>query len=446
VDQGSAAGAGTVASVLRRHGPLLIAALALVAAVVALVVVLANRGDDTDKKAAAGEPLAYVPAGSDDVVFDLDTREPLVALAVEELAPRLTNNAVTSEQLHPLLGGRAVVATHTGKAWLVFATDQPAPRPNGGAAAAASDGVVVIAPSRAELAASLHSARQPSAKYARASFDKRFAGLPAGAGARVAFDPRPLLAQRAPQIANTPWARSLRDGAAVLTTNGNELRLPFRITADPVGLEPDDLPIATGAAPPSARGKAPLIAGVRDPAHTLTFLRAAGLLPALDVLNELPGILRPDLNDLGPNGTVTSRALDLNRLTVRSEPAEPKIWSTRLKVIAGLAGKLGLSGARVEEHDGAYTITSDGKLVGRVGVFGDVLVLSNDPTADLRAAATAPPVPTPPGAAGALTARLNPNVLGGLIPSFVRDRLGDVTGWARAELTGVNGELRLAVR
>ncbi|HEY7620622.1 MAG TPA: hypothetical protein VH834_12665 [Solirubrobacteraceae bacterium] len=430
----------------RRHGPLLIAALALVAAVVALVVVLHNRGDDTDKKAAGGEPLAYVPAGSDDVVLDLDTREPLVALAVEDLAPRLTKNAVTSEQVHPLLGGRAVVATHAGKAWLIFATGQPAPRPSQGAAAAANDGVVVIAPSRAELAASLHGARQPSAKYARATFDKRFAGMPAGAGARVAFDPRPLLAQRAPQIANTPWARSLRDGAAVLTTSGNELHLPFRITADPVGLKPADLPIATGAAPPSARGKAPLIAGVRDPAHTLAFLRAAKVLPALDVLNELPGILRPDLNDLGPNGTVTSPALDLNRLTVRSEPAEPKIWSTRLKVIAGLAGKLGFSGADVEEHDGAYTITADGKLVGRVGVFGDVLVLSNDPTADLRAAANAPPVPTPPGAAGALTVRLNPSVLGDLIPALVRDRLSDVTGWARAELTGVNGELRLAVR
>jgi hypothetical protein len=435
-----------VAAVIRRHGPLLIAALALVAAVAALVVVLHNRGDDTDKKAAAGEPLAYVPAGSDDVVFDLDTREPLVALAVEDLAPRLTNNAVTSDQVHPLLGGRAVVATHAGKAWLIFATDQPAPRPSRSAAAAASDGVVVIAPSRAELAASLHGARQPSAKFARQTFDKHFAGMPAGEGARVAFDPRPLLAQQAPQIANTVWARSLRDGAAVLTTSGNELHLPFRLTADPAGLKPADLPIATGPAPPSANGKAPLIAGVRDPSQTLGFLRAAGLLPALDVLDKLPGILRPDLNDLGPNGTLTSPALDLNRLTVRSEPAHPKTWSTRLKIIAGIAGTLGLGSARFEQRNGAYTITSDGKLVGRVGLYGNVLVLSNDPTADLRAAANAPPVPTPPGAAGALTARLNPGVLGALIPALVRDRLSDVTGWARAELTGVNGELRLAVR
>jgi hypothetical protein len=434
-----------VASVLRRHGPLLIAALALVAAVAALVVVLHNRGDDTDKKAAAGEPLAYVPAGSDDVVFDLDTREPLIALAVEDLAPRLTNNTVTSEQVHPLLGGRAVVATHAGKALLVFATAQPAPRPSGGAAAAAGHGVVVIAPSRADLAASLHGARQPSAKTARQTFDKRFAGMPAGAGARVAFDPRPLLAQRAPQIANTAWARSLRDGAAVLTTSGNELHLPFRLTADPAGLKPGDLPIATGAAPPSANGNAPLIAGVRNPSQTLGFLRAAGLLPALDVLNKLPGFLRPDLNDLGPNGTVTSPALDFDHLTVRSEPAHPNIWSTRLKIIAGIAG-LGLGGARVQQQNGAYTITSDGKLVGRVGLYGDVLVLSNDPRADLRAAANAPPLPTPPGAAGALTTRLSPSVLGSLIPALVVDRVSDVTGWARAELTGVNGELRLAVR
>ena len=210
MDQGSAASAGTVASVLRRHGPLLVAALALIAALVALVVVLHNR-DDTDKKAAMGEPLAYVPAGIDDVVFDLDTREPLVALAVEELAPRLTNGAVTSEQVHPLLGGRAVVATHAGKAWLVFATDQPAPRPSRGAAAAAQR-------RRRRHRAEPRRARRPRCT-ARASRRRSTRarpstsasrGMPAGAGARVAFDPRPLLAQRAPQIANTAWARSLQ--------------------------------------------------------------------------------------------------------------------------------------------------------------------------------------------------------------------------------------------
>jgi hypothetical protein len=435
-----------VAPVLRRHAPLLAAAVALVAAVVALVLVLVLRGgDEAPRSPARAEPLAYVP-GRADVIFDLDTREPLIGLAVEQLAPRVTNGAVSAEQVHPLLGGRAVVATGGGKAWLAFATDQAAPHPKRGAAAAARDGVVVVAPSVGDLTTSLEGARQPSARYARATFDRRFTGLPAKSSARVAFDPRALLRQRAARIADTRWARSLSDGAAVLTTSGNELRVPFRVGADPVGLKPSDLPIATGATPPRARGSAPLTIGVRDPAHTLAFARAAGLLPALDVLDKLPGIIGPDLNDLGPNGTVTSPTLDLAHVTMRSEPAEPRIWAARLFGIEALAGKVGFSGGRVEKDDGAYTVTADGKLVARVGVYGKALILSNDERANLAAAAAAPAAPTPPGAAGALTARLRSSVLATQIPALVRDRLGDVTAWARAELTGITGELRLALR
>ncbi len=168
-----------------------------------------------------------MPAGSADVVFDLDTREPLVALAVEQLAPRVTDGALSADQAHALVGGRVAVALDAGKAWLAFATDAPAPRPTRGAAAAARDGVVLVAPSAADLDAAEAAARAPSAKYARATFDKRFAGLPAAAGARVAFDPKTLLAQRSPQAANTAWGRSLRDGAAVLTTRGRRCASRF---------------------------------------------------------------------------------------------------------------------------------------------------------------------------------------------------------------------------
>jgi hypothetical protein len=436
-----------VAAVLRRRAPLLAAALALVAAVVALVLVL-RAGKDEAPKPEHSEPLAYVPSRAD-TVFDVDTREPLLALAVEELAPRLTNGAVTAEQVHPLLGGRAVVATAGGRTWLAFATDQPAPRPKNGGAAAARDGVVVVAPTAWDLRTALINARQPAAKYARATFDKRFAGLPAGSSARVAFDPQRLLQQRAKQIAGTRWARSLRDGAAVLTTSGSELRVPFRITADPVGLKPADLPIATGAAPPQAHGNAPLTIGVRDPAHTLAFAGAAGLLPALDALDALPGLVKPNLDDLGPNGTITTTATDLSHVTLRSEPPDPGDWSRKLSLIdtiGGIAKSVGGSGFGIDHKDGEYVFTQDGELAARVGVYGKVLVLSNDPKANLKAAAAAPAAPTPPSAAGALTARLRSSVLATQIPALVRDRLGDITAWARAELTGVTGELRVAVR
>ncbi|MEA2255017.1 MAG: hypothetical protein QOG35_1062, partial [Solirubrobacteraceae bacterium] len=71
--------------------------------------------------------------------------------------------------------------------------------------------------------------------------------------------------------------------------------------------------------------------------------------------------------------------------------------------------------------------------------------------ADLRAAARAPLDSPVPGAAGALTVRLRGPAVRDLVgplglPALVLDRLGDLTGWARAELDGMTGELRLPVR
>lgn len=432
----------------RRRAPFLIAALVLVVGVAALVLLLRGGGGDDGRTAARAEPLAYLPDGANDAVFDLDTRAPLVDLAVEQLAPRLTHGALTAEQVRPLVGGRAVVALRGDRAWLVFATDAPAPRVGREAAAAKRDGVVVVAPSRADLDASLRAAARPAARYSRATFDKRFAGLPTKASVRVAFDPRKLIAARAPQLAPTRWARSLRDGAAVLTTQGTQLELPFRITADPVGLSPDDLPIATGPTPPTARGNGKLVVGLRDPARTLAFARDTGVLSELDLVDQLPGFLKPNLDDLGPNGTLTTPSLDLDHLTLRAEPKDPGDWSSklgRLDALSGIAKRAGID-IDIDHHDGAYDISQDGKLVARAGVFGRALVLSNDPNADLRAAAAAPATPTPPGAAGALTIRAQARELIGDLPALIAARLGDITGWARAELTGVTGELDLALR
>jgi hypothetical protein len=439
--------------VLRRRAPLIAAALAVVAGALAAVLLLRGGGDDnggsTTAAPARAEPLAYVPAGTD-AVFDLDTGAPIVALGVEQLVPRASHGALTADQVGPLLGGRVTVAVQGDRLWLMAATSAPAPRPTGGAAAAARDGVVVVASNTADLNAALAAGRQPAARQARATFDRRFQGLPAKGPVRVAFNPRALLAAQAPQLAPTAWGRSLRDGAAVLTTAGSEIRAPFRITADPAGLKPADLPIATGAAAPQARGSAPIVAGVRDPAQTLAFLRAAKIVPQLDVVDRIPGFLRPDLGNLGPQGTLTTA--DLERFTLRTEPPDPGGWSRklgRLDALSGLIRATGLADVRVDKRDGVYVIEEKGELLVRVGVFGRAVVISTDPGADLGRAAAAPPTPAPPGAAGALTARVRPTALRSLglgLPGLLTDRLGDLTGWARAELDGVNGELRLPVR
>jgi hypothetical protein len=262
----------------------------------------------------------------------------------------------------------------------------------------------------------------------------------------VAFDAGALLASRSPKAAKTAWGRSLHAGAAVLVVRGDRVVAPFRIAADPV--TPADLPFAAGAAVPRMQGSGPVVAAVRSPARTLAFLRGAGLLPALDTLARAPGFLRPDLSDLGPDATITTT--DLSKLTVRTTPPDPGDWSTklaRLDALSGLIRFAGVADVRIDRQaDGAYSIEENGTLAGRAGVYGRVVVFSTDPGADLRAAARAPVTPPPAGAAGGLTLDLAPSLLGSLLPALVRDRVGDVTGWARLELTGVRGELAVAVR
>jgi hypothetical protein len=407
----------------RRVAVVLAAALVVVAGVAAFL--LLRGGDEAapPKAPPAVDPLVFMPADAD-VEFDLDTAVPAVAVAAAELVPKLPGATLTAEQLRPLVGGRMAVAVKDRKLWLAAVT--AAKPPPGGTK---QGGAVIVAPGSV--------VQTPGA---RALFDKRLAGLP-DSPARIAFDPRVL----APQIANTAWGKALRDGAAALTIEGARIALPFRLTTSPVN--PKDLPIATGAQAPSTRGSAPIVAATRSPAQTLRFLRDAGRLPALDVLDRAPGFLKPDLDDLGPDGTITTA--DAKVFTVRLTPPDPGDWATkldRLDALSGLIRFTGLADVKIDKRDGVYTIEQDGELVARAAVYGRVVMLSTDPAANLQAAANAPAKPPPAGAAGALTLNLSADLFLSALPSLVQGHVGDVEGWARAEPTQTTGELGLTVR
>jgi hypothetical protein len=221
--------------------------------------------------------------------------------------------------------------------------------------------------------------------------------------------------------------------------------VPFLVHADPAGILPGDLPIAPGATAPTTHGQAPVVIGLRDPARSVAFARASGLVPALALVDRLPGFLRPNLDDLGTEGTLTLPRLSPERMTLRAEPRNPGDWASklgRLDALSGIASPV--VGLDVQERDGVYTLLEDGRVIVRAAVFGRVLMLSTDPAADLRKAAAASATPPPPGAAGGLTLRATAAALGPAVPALLRS--GTVTGWARAEPSGVSGELRPALR
>ena len=140
----------------------------------------------------------------------------------------------------------------------------------------------------------------------------------------------------------------------MLARAGDGLSVPFRITAEPVGLSAADLPFATGPAAPPTNGRAALTVGLRDPGQSVAFAREAGLVPALAVVDSLPGIVKPNLTDLGPAATLTSA--DARTVTARTTPPDPGDWDTKLNAIdtfSGLIGGLDISRARRRLHDRA---------------------------------------------------------------------------------------------
>ena len=439
----------TVAAVPGRRASLIAAAFAVVAAVVVAVAAAARAGTTEALRRRRGPSRWPTCRGLGDVVFDLDTRAPLVALAVEQLAPRVTDGALTADQVHALVGGarRRGDRRRQGAGW----PSPPTRRRRVPAAARPPRRVTAWSSSRRAPPTSSEPSTTRGARGALRAGDLRQALRgPAGRCRRArrlrsAGPARPALATAGRHALGALAARRRRRADHARDRAARPVSR-HRRPGGPDARRPADRQRPAAA---QARGSAPLVVGLRDPAHTLAFARSAGLLSELGLLDQLPGFLKPDLSDLGPNGTVTSPSLDLARLTARTEPPDPGDWETKLGRIDTLAGLAGKARARRPEHrqERRRLHADPGRRAGRPRrrLRPRARALQRPRREPPRGGGRAGRAPTP-GAAGALTARLRSSLLATQIPELIRARIGDVTAWARAELTGVTGELRLALR
>jgi hypothetical protein len=251
----------------------------------------------------------------------------------------------------------------------------------------------------------------------------------------------------------------------VLQEGGPGLSLPFALQTDATRINENDLPFATGAQPPQIRGRGPLLLGVNDLGQLIAFLRKVDpdRFGGLDSFQSgLPSFLRVNvnglLNDLTNDGTVSSDD-GLAHFAARTDPPDPSDWTqplSRLSTLSSVLQRLGIDNVKLtEEGANAYRLDVDQELAARVGIFGRTLVITDAADTNLRATATAPTAPTPPGARGGLTLRMRASqgrqLLSDLFglpsgASAILDRLGDLTGWARAATNGVRGELDLGLR
>jgi len=461
-------------------------------AVLAVVLLRGNSGKQETTPATPGdtraEALAFAPRAAP-AIIGVDTGSPGASLVLGALVPRVSGGALTANDISPLLGNEAVVALldpRTGRSQLsMVVKDADALRAlarrltrsgayrgatlyrgPSGAAIAIRGASLLAASDEPTVRRALDTQTDDNAHLTPAQFDRRLAGLSPTADVRTVFDPkRVVVAQRLPGVLNTRWGRSLTNGAAVLSEGGTGLRLPFVLQTDPRRINDRDLPFGTGVQPPTIRGRAPLLIGVRDLARLIAFLRKADpqRLGGLDSFqNGLPSFLRVNVNGLlgglTNEGTISSPD-GLAHFAARTEPPNPNDWRQpleRLSTLSGVLQQLGIDNIKLnDEGPNAYRLDVDGKLVARVGIFGPTLVFTDDARTNLRATATAPAAPTPPGARGGLTLRMQASegrrLLSDLfgLPSgagAILDRVGDLTGWARAATDGVRGELQLGVR
>jgi hypothetical protein len=471
----------------------LVAAVAVVLLSVGAVLLLRDNDEDAQPPATQprgtgrAEALAYAPKNAPTVV-GVDSGSPAAGLVLGQLVPRLTNGALRAQDIAPLLGNEAVVALldpDTQRSQLSFVAkdqrtlqrltsrlDQAGTykgaqlyRGPQGSAVATKTTEVVAATDEPTVRRALDTRDNATAHLTPQEFDRRLAGLSTTAPVRAVFDAKRFVRRRLPGVLNTRWGRSLTNGAAILTAGDDGLHIPFKLQTDASRINDDDLPFATGPDPPQIRGDAPLLIGVRDLAPTIRFLRRVDpdRFGGIDALQrDLPGFLRIDVdglfNGLTNDGTISSADM-LDHAVVRTDPRNPADWRDPLERLSGLSNvlqNLGIDNVKLDEEPGdAYRLTIDGRMVLRAGIFGPTLVATDDPRANLRGPATAPPAPTPAGAAGAATVRLTQREIRRFIAdqfglpqeaNLILDRVGDLTGWARSEREGLTGELRLAIR
>src|SRR3954447_7517497 len=473
-----------------------IAALIAVAVVVfaALAFVLARNSsnEDSSPKTQQGDPraeaLAYAPKASP-ALIGVDTGSPEASLVLGALVSRVSGGALSANDISPLLGNEAVVALldpRTGRAQLsMVAKDPDALRevarrlkktgsykdatlysgPQGAAVGIKGD-TLLAASDEPTVRRALDTRADPQAHLTPPAFDRRLAGLPTTADVRTVFDPkRIVVAQRLPGVGNTRWGRSLTNGAAVLEEGGTGLRLPFALQTDATRINDQDLPFAPGPQTPKMDGDAPLLLAVRDLGQLIAFLRKVDpqRLGGLDTFqNGLPSFLRVNvsglLNGLTNDGTISSDD-GLDHFAARTNPPDPSNWRDpleRLSTLSGVLQRLGIDNVKlIDEGANAYRLDVDGELAARAGIFGRTLVLTDDADTNLRATAQAPQAATPTGARGGLTLRMRASGGRRLVSDLfglpadagaILDRLGDLTGWARAATDGVRGELDLGLR
>ena len=419
-----------------------------------------------------GEVLAYF--GPDAPALALVDTGRLSALEgrLEELRPQARAHGLVYAQLKPLLGGELAVGVPRPGApplLAMIADDGDALRALAGSrvvgerattagqyrgaalyaaaghAFAVRERVLLVSRSTADLRDALDE---------RASDDTfKAEQLPEADGeplARVYVD---AAARVGPRGRVVPWLSAIESLTGVVRADADAATVDFRVGTTADELLEVDVPVSPGKRGPLAvTARAPSFT-VRDLAHVVGVAERAGrsAFPlAMLRLDQARRTLRyqgkVDLDEdiLGRlHGPATViRAHDA--VLLRADPSRPRALRRALArlgaVLPEALRRARLDGYDARSYGGFVELLRNGRVAGRVGMVGDVLVAGTATPRQLRRLARAP-LARPAGAAGALTVSVPREDVGRFTGGVFEAR---VDGWARGARDGVRGALRVA--
>ncbi len=257
-----------------------------------------------------------------------------------------------------------------------------------------------------------------------------------------------------------PWVEAIRGYGVSIAPSGTGVTVRYHIDTSGSSLAAAQLPIALGSAAPNLPTGFPIAAGVRDPHHVVAFVESAEQVAApakyatfLRRQASLRARTGADVNDLlrqltGDLVTVS----DGHATAARSDVADP---SKTGRVLASLAkdprdafqtGSVTRSGAFYVFHKpGGDTL---------LGLVGNKLVVGTRVSPAQLAAVAKATTAAVPGAQGPVAfsvslqelIRLGLQRTGQQIPTAVLAALGNLTGWASNNSSGLDGVASVAVK
>jgi hypothetical protein len=298
-----------------------------------------------------------------------------------------------------------------------------------------------------------------------ADYDQALAGLKQGTLLQLYGNLAGVLASsKAAKAHAVPWIAAIRSYAAAVSFDHSGASVDFRVDTRGAALTAAQLPLATGSSAPRVASDQPISAGLRDAAHAAAFAEAAAQVidPAgyrkflADQAKEGINIDRDLIAQL--TGDVLLSATAGGGAAARVGVKDPAAVARTLSRLHPTHGKL------TRTRDGFYMLLRPGHKPLYVGLAGSVLLIGSAQPAALRAFASAPTAPVA-GAKGAFAFRVSlaPLVklamtarpLGGGAPPAgplaslnpivegIFGQLGDLTGWATDDPSGLHGRVTL---